>query len=207
MKIQDEAYDYRHTSGLYFHYAYLIPELDRLLPDPATHPRLLDLGCGNGSLAEHLRRKGFQVTGIDSSTNGIARAQAEYPECTFHAAPLADCPLEGMAGSFDVAVSIEVIEHLFHPRHLLSAARGCLAPGAPFILSTPYHGYLKNLALALAGKFDQHFTSKRDGGHIKFWSVASLTELFESQGWEDPTFSFAGRLPFLWKSMVATCIR
>ena len=112
-----------------------------------------------------------------------------------------------MAGSFDVAVSLEVIEHLFHPRDLLTAARACLVPGAPFILTTPYHGYLKNLALALSGGFDRHFSAKRDGHHIKFWSVATLSSLLESEGWKQPSFSFAGRAPFLWKPMLATCTR
>ncbi|MFP6606245.1 MAG: class I SAM-dependent methyltransferase [Myxococcota bacterium] len=204
---EERGYDYRHTSGPRVHHDYLIPALEKLLPDPVTHPRLLDLGCGHGSLANYLRQKGFTVTGIDSSKSGLAVAKAEYPECNFHYAALDELPLEGMAGSFDVAVSLEVIEHLFHPRDLLTAARFCLVPGAPFILTTPYHGYLKNLALALSGGFDRHFSAKRDGHHIKFWSVATLSSLLESEGWKQPSFSFAGRAPFLWKSMLATCTR
>jgi len=59
-----------------------------------------------------------------------------------------------------------VIEHLFLPRALLRFAAKVLKPSGSLILSTPYHGYLKNLALALTGKLDKHFTVLWDGGHI-----------------------------------------
>jgi hypothetical protein len=38
-------------------------------------------------------------------------------------------------------------------------------------VSTPYHGYHKNLGLALSGKMDAHFTALWEGGHIKFFSI------------------------------------
>ena len=56
--------------------------------------------------------------------------------------------------------------------------------GGEMIISTPYHGYLKNLALAITGKFDRHFTVLWDGGHIKFWSVKTLTKLLNEFGFE-----------------------
>ena len=69
------------------------------------------------------------------------------------------------------------------------------------IISTPYHGYLKNLAIALTNKMDHHFTTLWDGGHIKFWSKRSLTVLLNEFGFEVTQFSGSGRLPYLWKSM------
>lgn len=69
------------------------------------------------------------------------------------------------------------------------------------IISTPYHGYLKNLALAITGKMDMHFTALWDGGHIKFWSVKSLTQLLDEFGFKVVEFRGSGRLPYIWKSM------
>jgi 2-polyprenyl-6-hydroxyphenyl methylase/3-demethylubiquinone-9 3-methyltransferase len=37
------------------------------------------------------------------------------------------------------------------------------------VISTPFHGYWKNIALAVSGKFDDHFTALWNGGHIKFF--------------------------------------
>lgn len=75
--------------------------------------------------------------------------------------------------------------------------------GGAAILSTPYHGYWKNLAMALSGKMDAHFTALWDHGHIKFWSINTLTALLEEAGLRDLHFERVGRFPALAKSMIA----
>jgi len=84
-------------------------------------------------------------------------------------------------------------------------ARSCrrlLRDGGRLICSTPYHGYAKNLALAVSGKFDRHWSPLNVGGHIKFWSRRTLEELLQRSGFEIVEFVGAGRVPFLWKSMI-----
>ncbi len=103
---------------------------------------------------------------------------------------------------FDVTISIEVIEHLYYPRSLIQAALRSLKPGGTFVLSTPYHGYLKNLFLSLLNKWDNHFNVLEDGWHIKFFSTYTLRKLLYEEGFIDIEFCFGGRLPFLWKSMI-----
>lgn len=71
------------------------------------------------------------------------------------------------------------------------------------ILSTPYHGYWKNLTLAIFGKMDAHFTALWDHGHIKFWSMRTLTILLEEAGFRDIQFERVGRIPPLAKAMIA----
>ena len=61
------------------------------------------------------------------------------------------------------------------------------------MISTPYHGYLKNLVLSFFSKMDEHFTALWDHGHIKFWSVNSLQTLLEEVGFRDITFVRVGR--------------
>ena len=75
----------------------------------------------------------------------------------------------------------------------------CLKPNGKFIITTPYHGYIKNLLLAITGKMKRHFTVLWDGGHIKFFSVATLKNLLLTTGFKDFKFNFAGRHPYLWK--------
>ncbi len=81
-------------------------------------------------------------------------------------------------------------------------AQKVLVSGGYLIISTPYHGYLKNLAIAIANKFDSHFTALWDGGHIKFWSKQSLSKLLFEEGFDVKKFVGAGRFPYLWKSMI-----
>jgi len=163
------------------------------------------LGCGNGSFSNVLNQLGYDVLGVEESESGIAIAQQQYPDCKFIEASIYDLPYSQLKPEFDVVISVEVIEHLFDPKQLIRSAKQCLKPGGTLIITTPYHGYWKNLALALSGKMDSHHTVLWDGGHIKFFSVPTLTQLFTTAGCTNIQFQFAGRFPYLWKSMLCSC--
>jgi 2-polyprenyl-3-methyl-5-hydroxy-6-metoxy-1,4-benzoquinol methylase len=103
-------------------------------------------------------------------------------------------------------IAIEVIEHLYSPRDYFDFCKRILqkSGGGKLIVSTPYHGYLKNVALSISGHMDKHFTVLWDGGHIKFWSKKTLSSVLVERGFTDLNFIGCGRLPYLWKSMIMT---
>jgi hypothetical protein len=70
------------------------------------------------------------------------------------------------------------------------------------IISTPYHGYLKNLALSLFNKWDRHWSPAWHGGHIKFWSKTTLIRVLTDAGFTVIAFRGCGRVPYFWKSMI-----
>lgn len=182
-------------------HAYLFPQLLAMLGPPAGP--VLDLGCGNGAIARALIAEGYDVLGVDASESGIAIANAEAPGRFFVLDVSSGELPAALAGKrFDVVISTEVIEHLYDPRGFIAFARRILQGGGEFIVSTPYHGYLKNLALAASGKLDGHFTVLWDGGHIKFFSRHTLEQMLREQGFEVTGFVGAGRLPWFWKSML-----
>lgn len=191
------------------HHAYLLPQLLPMLAAKKTasnpKPYILDLGCGNGSLSNAIAQQGYEVVGVEESEIGFNSANQSFPDCRFVQASIYDLPYAQLQDAFDIVISSEVIEHLFYPRELLRAAKKCLKPNGLLIITTPYHGYFKNLVLALTNKMDGHFTSLWDGAHIKFFSVKTLTELLEAEGYQDIEFKFGGRLPYLWKSMLCFC--
>jgi 2-polyprenyl-3-methyl-5-hydroxy-6-metoxy-1,4-benzoquinol methylase len=165
-------------------------------------PRLFDLGCGNGSVGAVLFQDGWEVTGVDPSTDGIAAAHASYPMLRLEAGSAYD-DLAARYGRFPVAVSLEVVEHVYAPRDYARALFDLLEPGGTAIVSTPYHGYWKNLAIAASGGMDKHFTALWDHGHIKFWSVQTLTQLLWEAGFQQLRWHRVGRIPALAKSMIA----
>ncbi len=164
---------------------------------------ICDLGCGNGHITGRLAKLGFRVVGVDASASGISVARRTYPNVEFVEA-LIDRGLS--VGEFDLVISSDVIEHMYRPADLLEAAGALLKPRGQILLGTPYHGYLKNLVLAATGKLDAHFSALHDGGHIKFFSVSTLSRLMKSHGFGDLNFTFYGRAPWLWKNMICHAV-
>jgi SAM-dependent methyltransferase len=165
--------------------------------------RVCDLGCGNGFMAGRLAELGYDVTGIDASESGIAIARLNFSKARFLQASIdASLGQSEALNEFDVIVSSDVIEHLYRPADLIEAAGSMLKPNGYLVIGTPYHGYLKNLALSLTGKMDSHFASLDDGGHIKFFSVKTLSELLTRYGFIDLKFEYYGRAQWLWMNMI-----
>lgn len=179
--------------------AYLLPKILPLLP--TTPSKILDMGCGNGFLTSKIADLGHAVVGVDNSNSGIEQATRAFPRAQF----LCRSVLEDMSdfeNRFDCVISSEVIEHLAYPKVFLRNCRHALKPGGTFIISTPYHGYLKNLTLSILNLWDQHFGVDWDGGHIKFFSKKTLGKMLHETGFADLSFHPAGRFWGLWKSSV-----
>lgn len=185
----------------------LLPELARLHAGVAAGgARLFDLGCGNGSVAQVMSDLGWDVTGVDPSAEGIAQARAHYPALKLYDGSAYD-KLAARYGRYPVVISLEVVEHVYAPRDYAATLFDLLEPGGTAVISTPYHGYWKNLAMALSGKLDKHFTALWDHGHIKFWSIKTLTRLLTEAGFVDIRFERVGRVPALAKSMIAIAMK
>ena len=166
--------------------------------------KVVDLGCGNGFLAGEISKKGYEVAGVEYDYGGYSIAKKAYPAIAFFNIGVQDQVPPELAnmGPFDAVVSTEVIEHLFSPHQLPKFASGILRKNGLLILSTPYHGYLKNLIISLLGKWDSHHTALWHGGHIKFWSRKTIASLLAQNGFNVIDFYGSGRMPFLWKSMI-----
>ncbi|TWT35963.1 putative S-adenosylmethionine-dependent methyltransferase/MSMEI_2290 [Posidoniimonas corsicana] len=207
MKQVDEISGYKYEgSGQNCSHAYLLPAVDEEVKRHAESQggarRLFDLGCGNGSVAHHFARQGFNVSGVDVSSEGIAQAKAAYPDLRLEVGSAYD-DLAPVYGASPLVISLEVVEHVYAPRDYAATLYSLVEPGGVAIVSTPYHGYIKNCVMALSGTMDKHFTALWDHGHIKFWSIATLTSLLEEAGFQDIRFRRVGRVPALAKSMIA----
>ena len=150
----------------------------------ATHPpRVLDVGCGEGQLTAELTRAGLTVVGVDVAEEPLRRARARYPTLDLRVVPVeGSWPLPD--AGFDAVWAGETIEHVADTAGWLSELRRVLRSGGTLLLSTPAHGRLAMLRLALSHSyFDAHFDPRAD--HLRFYSSRTLMRLLEDFGFED----------------------
>lgn len=153
------------------------------------HHAVIDVGCGDGLtsgpwLTEHAGR----YTGLDVSESAIALARSAGLNAVL-VEDAASLPLDD--GSCDIAVSVEVFEHLFAPDEAAREILRVLRPGGKLIATVPNVGHWKQgVDLVLRGRWDprgdHHSIDQpwRDP-HIRFFTVPALRHMLESCGYQD----------------------
>ncbi len=135
--------------------------------------QILEIGCGNGFFSEKIASLGHLLTAVDISEVGLSSAKAKCPAGKFVKHDLGQ-PLPFDANYFDGIWSSEVLEHLFSPLFVLQEAFRVLRPGGVLLATVPYHGLLKNLAIA-AFAFDRHYDPTYP--HIRFFTKRTLARI------------------------------
>lgn len=114
--------------------------LERVVEDlrlPAR-ARILDAGCGSGRNMVELARHGT-VTGIELSETSVALAR-ERATGEVIAGSVLEMPFE--ADSFEMAASLDVIEHLEDDLAALRELRRVVAPGGSLLVTVPAYQWL-----------------------------------------------------------------
>jgi 2-polyprenyl-3-methyl-5-hydroxy-6-metoxy-1,4-benzoquinol methylase len=101
--------------------------------------RVLDLGCGIGSIILPIAALGYEAIGVDIDENSIALCTEKniFPGLTFK---VGDAETLDLGQKFDVVIASEVIEHVPHPELLLRTVARHLAEDGIAVLSLP-NGY------------------------------------------------------------------
>jgi 2-polyprenyl-6-hydroxyphenyl methylase/3-demethylubiquinone-9 3-methyltransferase len=158
--------------------------------------QVLDAGCGNGEFSTFLAHLGHKVTAVDISVEAISKAKATFPDGHFEVASLEE-GLPFADGEFAAVWCTEVLEHLFEVHAALAHLNRVMRQGGLLVLTTPYHGRIKNLAIALAG-FERHYNPYIS--HIRFYTNKSLDMCLTNGGFTALTWSGIGRRWPLWMS-------
>jgi 2-polyprenyl-3-methyl-5-hydroxy-6-metoxy-1,4-benzoquinol methylase len=150
--------------------------------------RILDAGCGTGSLLRALRDEGYtELSGVE-----LSEFAAGFARKTTGANVVAgDLPSAKLtAGSFDVINATEVIEHLREPAVFFRRVAELLAPGGIFLYST---GNASGPYALLLGPRWPYFHPE---GHLVYYSPETLTRYFRQAGLEvfTPTSDQRARL-------------
>lgn len=109
----------------------------RILAGVPAGARVLDVGCERGELLNVLKEAGCQVAGTQLS-QGAADYAREHFGIDVFVGELQDAPFE--AGSFDVILMINVLEHLPDPESYLRRVSELLKPGGVSWVEVPNAG-------------------------------------------------------------------
>jgi len=146
---------------------------------PYVHGRVLDVGCGVGTIIEFLPRDTDYV-GVDSVRNVVEKLLSIYPRVSAH---VLDIQREVLScrEPFDAILAIALIEHLKRPLDFLDLYLPLLAPGGKIVVTTPtrlgdrVHHMLQVVGITDPGVSDVHH-------HI--YRLHELVDLLEGRGLE-----------------------
>ena len=209
--MENEYIEYKWEKPETYAHKYITPLIIKIIRNLNLpyDSKILDAGCGGGYLLNEIYKIGYNsVFGFDASVSGIEIAKKNYPHLKenffLHNAYELNLP-KNIPNEYNMVISMEVIEHLYSPEKNLNNLNKWLVNNGILIITTPYNGYLKNLVIALLNKFDTHFNPLWEGGHIKFFSKNTLEKLIYRNGFKLENFYGAGRIPYIWKSMILVC--
>lgn len=162
---------------------------------------LLDIGCQDGKMSSIISEEGFKVYGIDIDDSLIEKATERFPEINFKCV---DCGKELPFPNdfFDIVWAGDVIEHITDTDIFVNEINRILKKDGLFIMSTPYHGLIKNILIAVLN-FEGHFNPEFP--HYKFFTIKSLKNILEKRGFSIFTVNYIGRFRPISNNMFVVC--
>ncbi len=160
---------WRMEEGHFWHAArerWIFKALERYGARPGG--RFLEVGCGAGAVAGALHRRGYRVTGVDTSETLIGKAHERYPEVDFVLGEVERLP-SSLRGPYDAIGFFDVLEHLDSPERLLRQSLRWAAEDALVVATVPAVPEL-------------YSTIDRLSGHKRRYRLGELARLFESVG-------------------------
>lgn len=176
---------------------FVVTEIQKIILQATTKIDVLDAGCGNGALLHSISKiEELNLFGFDHDKMQIeAAARATGGKASLKIATSEKWPYNDE--DFDFISMLEVIEHLYDPDSAMKECRRVLKNKGTAVITTPYYGYLKNIALSATNKWRKHHMPLKKGGHIKLFEKQDLYEIAERNKFSVRAYKRLGRLPAL----------
>lgn len=169
---------------------YKWPAITPLVPTDMVGA-ILDFGCGDGLILREVAKRNpkARLIGIDVSRVALRKAKQAVPQARFWKIREGEkLPLHSR--SVDFLLILDVIEHIYDSEMILKELARVLTPGGKILLTTPYHGLVKNILIVLFA-FETVFDPL--GPHIRFYTKKSLQYALKLVGIRPFRFGYYGR--------------
>lgn len=147
--------------------------------------KILDVGCGFGTLGNEIKKRNNIVYGIDLSDHAISKAQNRIDKAFVTDATKVDnLPSEIAEGNFDLIIFADILEHVYNPFKLLKDYKQFLKTEGYIIASIPNIATWNVRLSLLFGIFNYQDTGTLDRTHIRFFTKKSATSLIINAGYK-----------------------
>jgi 2-polyprenyl-3-methyl-5-hydroxy-6-metoxy-1,4-benzoquinol methylase len=148
------------------------------------HHDVLDLGCGEGFMAERLTTQGNRITGIDT-LRVPQRSNAFVDYITADLTHGLGYATERLGGrKFDKILLMDVLEHLIAPEAVLRQCREFLKPGGNIVISVPNVANITVRLALLFGRFEYQPRGILDRTHLRFFTRTTARKLVRAAALE-----------------------
>lgn len=145
-----------------------------------TGRRVMEIGAGKGDVGRNLAEQGIQVVAVDQ-----VRPDQEFPfPFLVHDldTEFADAVSEAMGARPDVAIALDVIEHMKSPERGLREIHKALASGGVLMASTGNVAFILVRFMLFAGWFNYGKKGILDLTHTRLFTVRSFCRTLEGEG-------------------------
>lgn len=153
-----------------------------LIPFMKENKKLLDVGCGTGTITSTLRDAlSLDVVGVEPHPERAEQARTEGLNVI---TGVYDQTFAQRNEKFDYILFADVLEHLVDPAEMLRVVKNSLAPDGRVLASIPNVAHWTVRAQLLFGNFNYKPTGIMDATHLRWFTRRSVRRLFEAAGYE-----------------------
>ena len=174
-------------------------KISGFLPPLNSKLKILDIGCGYGSVSENLIRMGHDVYGIEINKEALKELKKKGFK-TIACDITNKLPFGN--NSFDGILLLDILEHVFDPISLLSEIRRVLKRNGFIIINTPlYFDLLDRMRILFTGNiisYDNKCYGKKlfrkfksfNYGHIRFFQSKDLFHMLKITGFRIEKYKY-----------------
>jgi trans-aconitate methyltransferase len=161
--------------------AQLAEDLVALL-DPQPGERIVDLGCGTGTLTAQIAARGADVLGVDADRAMVEAAREQHPELRFEVMDAYDLAVDAPV---DAVFSNAALHWMTRPEDVLRRVAAALRRGGRFVAEMGGGRNTELIFTALRDALERHGVPREEQAQPWYFpGVGEYTTLLERHGFE-----------------------